>query len=409
MRSSRRVACILSATVIAGASVAACGSSSSSSGAGSAKSAAPLEVLLEVPLSEAALQDYATTAVTAARAAVSVINAKGGVGGRKIDLDVVDDGGDPTTAVTDLDQAIHSAHPPDAVLLADSSPESSAVLPIATQNKILTFNDGVTADSGDPSKYPYNFDMEPSTVNYASAFCPYVKAHGGTSVAILTGNDAYGTALNSAMAASCKADGVDVVGNEEFSDTALDMTPQLLALKAKNPSYLLLQACCSSTAYVLQDINKLNWNVPVLGDSSVAISTPASAKPPTGMIGTPLVANLKVETFASTVYQPAAQTPPALATALGAMKTAGAIKVLLIQGVPYDSVMLFAQAVKDAGSDDSAAALAKALEGTPSGQSGTAIFSSYHFSAGSHSNVQPADQFTFVTPAVVNDGQIGAP
>ncbi len=259
------------------------------------------------PLSLAALAPNAQTAEAAAKAAVAYINSHGGVLGHPVELTVEDDGGDPTTGITKLESAINSGNKPAIFLQADASSEAAAELPILAQNHIVSFNEAPTATSGDPTKFPENFDLSPSTPNYAAAFCPYVKAHGGKSVAILHGNDAYGDPLAQAEAAACKSDGVTVTGTQQFELTSLDMTPQLEALQSGHPDYLLLQAYGPPAGYVLQDIQKLGWNVPILGDDSVMVSPVITSPPPSGQLGSPTETNLKCEVFRarSTEGQPA--------------------------------------------------------------------------------------------------------
>ncbi|HZQ83464.1 MAG TPA: ABC transporter substrate-binding protein [Acidimicrobiales bacterium] len=381
------------------------GTAAGGTAAGGATSATPLRLLEEAPLSFAPLQPNAQTAVAAAKAAVSYVNSHGGVLGHPVELTVVDDAGNPTTAVTKLESAINSGSKPAVFLQADASTEAAAELPILAQNKILSFNQAPTSSSGDPAKFPYNFDLSPSTANYASAFCPYVKSHGGSSVGILHGNDAYGDALGPAMAKACQDAGVKVTGTQQFELTALDMTPQLEALEAGHPSYLLLQAYGPPAGYVLQGLQKLGWNVPVLGDDSVMVSPVITSPPPSGQLGAPTEANLKCEVFQSTVYQ--ANAPAPLTAMVQGMKAQGPIPAPLILAYMYDAVVLAAAGATKAGTTTDAAAIAKAIEAGVDAP--TAIFAKYNFTTTSHSPNEDASAFAFVQPSKVVDGQFGAP
>ena len=378
---------------------------SSGAGGSSTTSATPLRILEEAPLSLAALQPNAQTAVAAAKAAVSYVNAHGGVLGHPVELTVEDDGGSTTTGITKLESAINSGSKPAVFLQADASDEASAELPILAQNHIVSFNEAPTATSGDPTKFPENFDLSPSVANYAAAFCPYVKAHGGKSVAILHGNDAYGDPLAQAMAQACQSDGITVTGTQQFELTTLDVTPQLEALQSGHPDYLLLQAYGPPAGYVLQDIQKLGWKVPILGDDSVMVSPVVTSPPPSGQLGTPTEASLKCEVFQSTQYQ--ASPPAPLAALIQGMKAQGPIPAPLILAYMYDGVILAAAGAQQAGTTTDGAAIAKAVEGITSAP--TAIFATYHFSATSHSPNEDPTAFAFVAPSKVVDGQFGAP
>ncbi len=67
----------------------------------------PYRVLVTGGISaQGALAANAKTSILAAKAGAQVQNEAGGIGGRRIELTVVDDGGDPTKAVTELRKAI---------------------------------------------------------------------------------------------------------------------------------------------------------------------------------------------------------------------------------------------------------------------------------------------------------------
>ena len=404
-----RFAAIATASVVAVATVVIGGGGSSFTGTSAGASATPFRMMIDAPISSAALAANATTAVNAAKAAVKVINKSGGVLGHKIVLTVSDDGGSPTTAVTKLEAAINSGNKPNVYLAAAASDMSAAVLPILTQNKIISMNEAPTATSGQPSVDPYNFDLSPSTTNYAEAFCPYVKAKGGKSVAILHGNDAYGDPLALAMQAACTADGVTVTGVQQFATTSLDMTAQLEALKAGNPDYLLLQAYGAPAGYIMQDIQKIGWNVPILGDDSVSVSAVINEAPPTGFLGTSLLNNLLVQTFACTVYQPPAKQSAALNNMINGMKSFGPITTTLILAYMYDGVVLASYGAKSAKTTTNAAAIAKAIVKLKPGGPPTGVFPAYHFTSASHSPNVAVSAFSFTKVTKVINGQFGAP
>jgi branched-chain amino acid transport system substrate-binding protein len=94
-RSSRRFACL--AAVLATVLVAACGSNASGSSGGI--SSGPIKIGVIVPLS-GPLATIGQAELDGVKVAVQVQNAKGGIGGHKIDLLSGDDQGTPATAVS---------------------------------------------------------------------------------------------------------------------------------------------------------------------------------------------------------------------------------------------------------------------------------------------------------------------
>jgi branched-chain amino acid transport system substrate-binding protein len=348
--------------------------------------------------------------VDAIKASVRVVNKRGGVLGHKIDVTYKDDTADPTTAITLLQSALSGPNPPTVYMNAGPSNLGAAVIPVANSAHILSFNEGPTATTYIAKDFPLNFDVVPSTANYAAAFCPYVKAHGGTSVGIIYGNDAYGDSLSALISSDCTADGVNVVGVQSFADTAIDATPQLLALQALKPSYLLFEGYGTVVGYVLQDINKIGWTVPILGDTAVAASASVIGEPVSagGLLGTPDVANLKVLVFPSTVYS--TNEPANLKTMIANINvyTHGQDPSSLIFGYQYDSIQLLAAAAKQANSIKPAA-IAKALGHLKPGTYATGVFPTYYDTLSTHAPQEPPAAFTFASPSLLVNGQYDAP
>jgi branched-chain amino acid transport system substrate-binding protein len=399
--------CASAAIVLAGISVPI---SMASTVAGASAKKAPVQILVTTPISFTGLVANAEMTLDAIKASVKVLNQRGGILGHQIQVTYKDDAGDPTTAVTELKGAISGGHKPLAYLWGGPSGTSSAVLPIANRAKVITFNIGPTANSGDPKSFPYNFDMSPSVANYASAFCPYVKAHGGTSVGIIYGVDPYGSALSAMMNTDCQAAGVKVVGIQSFADSAIDVTPQLLALQALNPSYLLFEGYGGVVGYVLQDLIKIGWNVPILGDTAVAASSNVIGVPPSqgGLLCTPSVANLKVLVFNSTVW--AAKQPADLKTMIANINFYSNFHdpASLIFGYQYDSVQLLAAAAKQANSLNPVK-VAKALEKLKKNSAHTGVFPNYYFTSKSHAPNEPPSAFNFASPSLLVNGQYDSP
>lgn len=404
------------AVFIAALSVMLTGCSSSGSTAGpnsgsnsgsSDGNADPLHFILGVPLSMPGLGSNAETSKVAAQAGVAYINAHGGVLGHPVDLTVEDTAGNPTTAVTKLNSDINSGKK-FIYLASGPSTVTSALLPILTRNKVMSFNIAPTADSGDPSTNPYNFDLAPSTENFAAAFPAYIKSHGGHSVGILHGDDAYGDPLAAAIAAACKQGGLKVTGNESFSDTALDLTSELENLQSTHPDFLVLQALGSSAGYALKGLQQIGWQIPVLGDAGVGTSSVVNQPPPTGMMGTPNENNLKIEVFASTVSRPKSQQPAGLNAMIAAMARQGKITTSLILAYMYDAVILGSRAAISAKSTVDASAISNALLQEKPGSAPTGVFPAYNFSTDSHGPNEPPSAFAFTKPTELTNGQFGA-
>lgn len=350
---------------------------------------------------EGVLADNASTSVLSAQAGVAAVNATGGIDGRKVTIDVLDDQADPTLAVTKLREAI-AKNKPDAVFNSGPSTITEATLPILKQNNILSFSIGPTATSWDPKQFPLNFDLSIGPKDQIRSYLPFLEEKGYSTVGILHGSSSYGEIFGKTAGDLLAEGGVDVVANEEYDIAALDMTSQLEAIKAKNPDVLVLDAYGAPLGYVLKGIDKLGWDVPILGNTSVTATGLISTEPPTGLLGTDQVKNLLMHVYKSTTLDPDAQL---VVDAVKRMKEIGDIKATLILAHNYDAPLLIQAAAESVGSTDStklAEALVdpEVLEAAP-----TAILKRYNFTATQHDSQPNADEFTFIPPSILKDGQ----
>lgn len=364
----------------------------------------PYRILVLGALSaEGALGINASTSVLAAQAGAKIANEDGGILGRDVEVEVVDDQADPTAAVTLVREAINSDTPPDAILNSGPSQVADATLPIINQAGILSFNIGPTKTSLDPGVFPLNFDISAGPSHHVIGQANHFKEMGYTSVGVLHGSSSYGESYGNLANEGFAEAGFDVTGNEEYDVASLDMTPQLEALRAKNPDALALDAYGAPLGYVLQGLEKLGWDVPIAGNVSVSATGLVSSPPPSGVLGTEQVQNLVMEVYKSTVYDPEATVTN---RAVEAMLSIAPIKATLILAYNYDAVMLLKAAAESVGSTGDASALAAALEDPEVTKNAeTAILNQYIFSADEHAPVIAGDEFRFIPPSAIKDGQ----
>ncbi|MBS1699043.1 MAG: ABC transporter substrate-binding protein [Actinobacteria bacterium] len=392
--------------MVTSAVLAGCSGSSGDAGKPSADGGGkdPIQVVVLGGLgAEGIMGDNATTAVTAAKASVAAVNDKGGILGRQVEITHLEDNADPTVAVTKLREYIATKGKPAVVLNSGPSTITEAMLPILTQNKVFSFNIGPTATSGDPKTNPYSFDLSASVPDYLGSFVAEVGKRGYKKVAVLHGSSAYGELFGQKAGKMIADSGVTVTGNEGFDNAALDMTAQLSALQAGNPDALVLDAYGAPLGYVLQSLEKLGWNIPVMGNTSVSATGLIARPAPDGVLGTDQVKNLTMQVYNSTQFDPKATN---VNEAVERMVKAGEIRSSLITAYNYDSMLLFKAAAEKAGGIDDVDALVKAMiDPAVQKSAGTAILSNYAFTADVHSPHVSADQFSFIKPGKLVNGQ----
>jgi branched-chain amino acid transport system substrate-binding protein len=401
----RRLLLATSVVLAAALSAAACSSSSSTPAAGTDSSSAPFRVMVTGGLSATGvLAANAETSVLAVQAGAKVINKEGGIDGRKVVVTVSNDAGDPTTAVTNLLNAIHSGNSPDLYLNSGPSTIPAATLPILTSNHILSFNMGPTADSFDPAKFPYNFDVATGPTDALKGFVLTMKDDGYKTVGIIHGNDAYGSVFGADAASAFQAAGFKITSNQAYDVTALSMIPQLQAIQATKPDVLIMDGYGAPVGYLLKGLQQLGWNVPILGDTSVSATSLVSTPPPTGYEGSSLVKNLKIEVNQSTVYSPSATL---VNQAVKAMTSLGKIESTLILAFNYDALPLVAAAAKYEHSTTTAALAAALVKPAVQAAAKTAILSRYNFTVTNHSPQPSPGEWAFISPTLIVNGQYG--
>lgn len=400
-----RLAAVAAGIVVSTMVLAGCSGSGDPAPSGEATAGGdPIKIVVLGGMgAEGILANNATTSVTAALASVDAVNDMGGILDRKVEITHLEDNADPTVAVTKLREYIATEGAPSLVLNSGPSTITEATLPILNQNKILSFNIGPTANSGDPKSNPYSFNLSASVPDYLGSFVDEIKAQDYKKVAILHGSSAYGELFGSQAATTFADEGFTVTGNEGFDNAALDMTAQLSALQQGDPDVLVLDAYGAPLGYVLQSLEKLGWDVPVLGNSSVAATGLIATPAPDGVLGTDQVKNLTMQVYSSTQYNP---DDTKVNDAVKRMLAAGEIKSSLILAYNYDSALLFKAAAEKAGGVDDPDALVKALiDPEVQKAADTAILSLYAFTKDDHSPHVSADQFAFIPPGKLVNGQ----
>lgn len=208
--------------------------------------------------------------------AANKINAAGGVNGRKIEVITRDTQGDPTKAVNAATE-LASRLKVDAVFGPTNSGESLATTPILARFKVPNLTVGFVDRLIDTQKYPNNFRLSPSNVQFNETNRNYIlnvlKVH---KVAVLGDNSGYGTTAVADAVADFKKAGADVVYEAVMDADAQDVSPDLL--RARNAGAQAVAVWSASTgldARVMNARGRIGWDVvcsghPAMGSGDVA-------------------------------------------------------------------------------------------------------------------------------------------
>jgi branched-chain amino acid transport system substrate-binding protein len=340
--------------IVMGAALATALAACSSAAPSSSTSQQPYRVVMVIGLTGLTATTSKATE-EAMKISASVVNAEGGINGRHVEVQVLNDNSDATTAVTVLEQRLSSGPAPDLVIAGNSSDETLAMLPILTKDKILEM--GITASTimNAPSTYPYTFQVTDDQHGGNEALTNYFVSKGYKSVGVLVADDALGQALGSAWGSEFKSAGIHM-SLVTFSATALDLTPELQQIEADHPDVILINASGVLNGIFLKDRFTLGIKTPTVMAYSSATNDL------TVLAGANTLNNVVEMTYTEDQYRPVSQLSPALRHFISKMTSYGTIqKVLTTDTWMYDTLQLVYAAARQANSTN-VADLKKALE-----------------------------------------------
>src|SRR3984893_8873462 len=150
----------------------------------------------------------------AAQQIVDSVNAKNGINGRKIELEIVDDGSDPNQSVIQYNKVIGDGAV--AVLGPPQSTADLALKPIANDKKMPTISLGAADEQVVPVT-PYMWMTAPLSSQVARTCIDFIKAQGKTKLAMLTDTkNAYAVSGHDSTKKILDQSGIQLVADESF-------------------------------------------------------------------------------------------------------------------------------------------------------------------------------------------------
>jgi branched-chain amino acid transport system substrate-binding protein len=305
------------------------------------------------------------------------VNDHGGISGRPLHFEIVDDEAKPDVAAQLAQQLIGKGAV--AIICGTRTATSAA----ATR---VTVGAGVVQLFLTPSTELWKtkngvaktlFQVAAASDDEAHAYVAFAKnkLHVKT-IAIIHDENQYGTVAGTATEAAAKDNGLTVVANESYPGDATDFTPQLLRVKAAKPDAVMLLGATNTPALLTVQARTLGIKVPVIGSS--AILSPAFLR---------VVGPAEDQLYAVSNLD---FTNPDAVSKLAIKQYVEAYHGPLVGfgGFAYDAGYLIAKALKSAHGKTDGASLAAALEsmGPFHGTSGT-----FHYSATDHNGLTEKD------------------
>jgi len=262
------------------AGVAACSSSSASSagaaGAGSSSSSKPILIGLAVPLTGSNPSE-GTSELAIAKYAVSVINGKGGVDGRKLQLVDRDTGGvSPTGAVSAFESLTSDGVA--AVIGEYTSTNFQAGCTIAmAQHVVLIGHASATTGLTDGKTYCFRDAYQVS--QSAGAMFETAKAMGWNPIAIAADTTSFGVSEDSEFRQLAASYGIKIAADVSWTSPASSLTAQALKLGDSGAKAVFIGSASGPDVTLLAKTMVQNGvKLPIFGPGGVnAPGVPAAA------------------------------------------------------------------------------------------------------------------------------------
>lgn len=192
------------------------------------------------------------------------INAKGGINGKNVEIMLEDDLCDPKEAAN---VATKLAGDQDVIVVVGHlcSSASFAGLPIYKEAKLPAISPASTNPKLGSSS-PYYFRNVYKDDFQGSFLARYIsEARGWKTVAIFYETNDYSIGLKDAFVAEAKKRGVNVLGEEAYTNATTDFTPQLSKFKMMKPDALFVPGYAPQGTLIASQAAKLGMKVGMFG------------------------------------------------------------------------------------------------------------------------------------------------
>ncbi len=190
--------------------------------------AADLKVGLSVSLSG----PNSSLGVPYAKGMQAAIAYKPEVNGRKVQLIVLDDGSDPTTAGRNARKLVEEDKV-DVLMGTSGVPAAIAMAQVGRDAKVPMV--GLTPIQLDPAENAWVFTVAQPTQLMIDAVVERMKRNNVKSVGYIGFSDAWGDLVYNALVKAAPAAGIKVLGNERYARADSSVTGQILKLLAMRP------------------------------------------------------------------------------------------------------------------------------------------------------------------------------
>jgi ABC-type branched-subunit amino acid transport system substrate-binding protein len=291
----------------------------------------------------------ASQEIASLQVAIDLVNADGGINGRKVEMETLDSKSDPTEAVSVLQKRLAQSPKPDLIRAGLSSTEALAMLPVTSRAGIPTHTSSATPLADDPEAYPYNLQVSAKNARQVELGRTYVESKKYKSLAVLAPEDASGDATVESVE-SVYEDSDIAVSVFRFNPADLDLSVAYQRAIADKPDVVYancLGAPCVRVVAARESVAG-GTDIPMFGDTSMA----GSAGGPAASVPATAIENLHVLIFDGMLKKSAEDTPEEFTTWYDGMSEITEVTGISSPSIVYDGFRFWAKAFNNIKSTD---------------------------------------------------------
>jgi branched-chain amino acid transport system substrate-binding protein len=227
-----------------------------------------------------------------AKAHFAYVNAKGGVGGRKISFQTLDDAYEPPKAVQNARRLIEQEQV-FALFNTLGTPNNLAIWDYVNQQKVphLFVATGASAWGADVQAHPWTIGWQPNYVTEAKVYADYLdREKPNAQVAVLYQNDGFGKDLLAGFERAIEGTDVKVAAKESYEVTDPTVASQMRKLAGSGADTFLNITTPKFSAQAIAAIAKSDWKplhiLNNVGASKTLVLTPVGLENAEGIIST---------------------------------------------------------------------------------------------------------------------------
>lgn len=277
---------------------------------------------------------------------VEKINAAGGVLGRKLELVIYDDGGDPNAARTFATRLVESDRVV-AVVGGTTTATTMAAIPVFEEAQIPFISLAGGIEIIEPVK-PFTFKTPHTDKMACEKIFEDVKKRGLSKVGLISSTAGFGASMRNQCLKVAPERGIQIVADERYAPGDTDTTPQLNKIKASGAEAIVNADFGQGPAIVTRNLRQLGLDIPLYQSHGVA------SKSFINLAG-PAAEGVRLPAAAMLVAEQLPDTDPQKKVVLdykNMYESTQKQPVSTFGGHAYDGLMLLVQAIERAKSTD---------------------------------------------------------